>query len=85
MMLKMISANEPEIASAVSLLLHEAALIDRYSTTASKDAARNIDAVVSSGWLEIIDDAGRFRWCVAFRSGVRVETILFRSLFRACR
>ena len=38
----MISGNEPEFARAVALLLHEAALIDRYWITSSKHAARMI-------------------------------------------
>jgi hypothetical protein len=37
---KMISANEPEFARAVALLLHEAALIDRYWITSSKHTTR---------------------------------------------
>jgi len=37
----MTSANEPEIARAVALLFHEVALIDRYSITGLKSAARN--------------------------------------------
>jgi hypothetical protein len=45
----MISGNEPEFARAVALLLHEAALIDRYSTTSSKSMARTIHAAVTSG------------------------------------
>jgi len=44
----MISANEPEFARAVALLLHEAALIDRYWITSSKHAARIAYAAVTS-------------------------------------
>jgi hypothetical protein len=46
---KLISGNEPEFARAVALLLHEAALIDRYLTTSSKHTARTIHAAVTSG------------------------------------
>jgi hypothetical protein len=45
----MISGNEPEFARAVALLLHEAALINRYWSTSSKYMARIICAVVTSG------------------------------------
>jgi len=37
----MTSANEPEIARAISLLFHEAALIDCYSIAGLKSAARS--------------------------------------------
>jgi hypothetical protein len=46
---KMISGNEPEFARAGALLLHEAALIDRYLITSSKDTVRTIYAAVTSG------------------------------------
>jgi len=46
---KMISGNEPEFAYTVALLLHEAALIDRYLITSSKRTARTIHAAVTSG------------------------------------
>jgi hypothetical protein len=45
---KMISGNEPEFARAVALLLHEAALINRYWSTSSKNTARIVCAVVTS-------------------------------------
>ena len=46
---KMISGNKPEFARAVALLLHEAALINRYWSTSSKYMVRIIYAVVTSG------------------------------------
>jgi hypothetical protein len=46
---KVISGNEPEFARAVALLLHEAALIDRYLITSSKYTARTIHAAATSG------------------------------------
>ena len=46
---KLVSGNEPEFARAVALLLHEAALINRYWSTSSKHTARIIYVVVTSG------------------------------------
>ena len=81
------SANELQNARAIALLLHEAALIDLYSITSAKRAARNVMqlSLRDDRWLGVVDAVDQAKQRAAVRSRVRIDRCFLPSIFRACR